>query len=217
MNQALTSIARQEAKSPVVWAALLAATIAWPVSLSFSPLATTLGSANARDVAYDVAFLLALSGALYSDRAFAATGWLLSRASTARRDVLSVAVVGLGALVPSLLSLIPLAALQGVASYPAVGTMALISFHMGALTLCLRTLGFSYSERSVLLAVLALALPAYISGTADPLNVIWRILDPAAGCDPGAANFLLTSHHVGSIIGLTLFAQLFGNRPMRQR
>ena len=217
MNQALTSIVRQEAKSPVLWAGLVAATIAWPISLSFSPLATTLGSATARDVAYDVAFVLALAGALYSDKKFAAAGWLLGRASTARRDALSVAVVGLGALIPCLLSLAPLAIIQGVTSYPAVGTMALISLHMGALALFLRSFGFSYSERSVGMAVFALALPASFSEAAGPLNVIWRILDPAAGGDPGAANLLLTAHHVGSIVGLALFAQVLGIRTMRQR
>ena len=217
MNHALTAIVRQEVKSPVVWAALLAATLAWPMSLSFSPLATTLGSANARDIAYEVAFLLALSGALYADKKLAAVEWLLGRASTARRGALSVAVVGFGALVPSLLSLVPLAVLQGVASYPAVGTMALISVHMAALTLCLKSFGFSYSERSVAMAFLALALPATFSGAAGPLNVIWRILDPAAGGDLGAANFPLTALHVGSIVGLALLAQLLSIRAMRKR
>jgi len=217
VNQPLTSLVRQEAKSPVVWTALLAATIAWPIALGLSPLSTTLGSANARDIAYDVAFLLALLGALYSDRKFTSAGWLLSRASSAKRDVLSVVVVGLGALVPALLSLSPLVFLQGVSTSPALGNMALISFHMAALALCLRSLGFSYSERSVALAFFALALPASMSKAAGPLNTLLRVLDPSAGGPAGDANLLLTSHHVGSIIGLTLFAQLVGIRSTRQR
>jgi len=203
----IAAFLRQEAKSPIVWGALGMALLAWPLSLELSPLSRTLGSGSARSLAYDIAFLFAVVGAVYSDRKMASIGWLWGRASSARVDALFLVVVGLGAALPAACSLAPLMVFVGLDGVPALGYSILTCFHMASLLLLFRRMGFSLPERSVAIIVLALALPAALPGDAGFLSLPLRILDPLAGGSLGDVNALLTFHQLGSIFGLILLAR----------
>ena len=215
MKQVLGALVRQEAKSPIVWVALTFALVAWPVSLNFSPLSSALSSGSARTLAYDVAFLFALAGALLSDRRLASKSWLWTRASGGASDVLFVLWVGLGAALPTAFSLAPMALFQGVGAFPALGVAFLACLHMAALLLLLARLGFSLPERSVGFIILALALPAALPTGADPPSLPWRILDPLSGGGLGDANTVLTIHQIGSIFILVVIARTLGFRSAR--
>ena len=217
VNRAIKALVSHEAKSPVIWLALLSAVIAWPLSLEYSPLSATLGSANARDLAYDVAFVLALFGALYSSHRLSSMRWLFERAPAGFRDALWVIMIGFGAFAPSFLALVPLMVLQGTSCAPGVATMGLIALHMGAAILLFERLGFSMPERSLGLILLAVAVPAVLSGAAGSIAILGRVLALTAGSDPGDANRLLTAHHVGSIVAITLFAHCLRPGALRKR
>ena len=217
MNQALTTLARHEARNPVAWVALAAAAIAWPITIDYSPLSATLGSANAKDVSYDVAFVLAAFGALYSNHRLGSKAWLFSRASTGAQGLLWFGLVGVGALLPALLALAPLAVLEGPRACPGIGTMALVSFHMASIILFLQSVGFSRSERSLGLILLAVALPAVLPANEGFITTLTRVLTPTAGGSPGASSLLLTAHHIGSIVGLLLLAQALRSGLLRPR
>lgn len=217
MKTALKALILQEGKSPVIWAALISAAVAWPITLDYSPLAASLGSANAKDIAYDLAFVLALAGGLYSSATLSSKSWLLSRASGPARFAISFGWISLGAFLPALISLTPLALLTGVSVMPGIASMALIALHLAALLLILDETGLSHSERSLALLLLALALPASLSGETGTFSYIGRVLNPAAGGDPGDINLLLTAHQFGSIIALTLIALALKHVPALQQ
>ena len=210
MKQAVAAFLRQEAKSPIAWGALILALLAWPVSLHLSPLSNSLGAGSANSLAYELAFLFALAGAVFSDRRLGYSAWLWARASGARADALFLSVVGLGAALPAACSLVPLTIFLGLDGLPALGYSILICLHMASLLLLFRRMGFSFPERSVTITILALALPAALPGDAGFLSLPLRILDPLSGGSLGDANALLTFHQLGSIFGLILLARTPG-------
>lgn len=200
-----------------MWLGVAAALCAWPIVMDYSPLAATLGSANAREVAYDLAFGLVLVGALYSSHCLASKAWLFNRGSSAGNAVLHLAWVGVGGVVPALLSLLPLIALQGAQAVPGTLMMGLIALHAAAILLLLGEAKFSTAERSLALLFLAVALPALVPLDSGALSLLARTLDPASGARPGVSNSLLISHQLGSIVLLTLAAHALRLAPLRRK
>jgi len=215
VHRVITAILKQEAKSPISWGALLLSAIAWPFALFLSPLATTLTNTSATLLAYNVAFLSALAGAIYADHRLEELRWLMSRRQSSAAGLLEFGAMASGALLPSALALLPIAFLKGVHPLAAFGFLALVSLHIAALLHLLKSMRFSASARSLLMLFLALLSPASIPSDAGPFSFLWRIADPLAGGPLGGLTFLTTTAQMGSIVTVLLVARAL--RPLTGR
>lgn len=206
MHQVLLANLRQQARSPLTWVLLVLALISWPISVAIAPLTTTLSSGTAAHLAYNVAFIALIVGAIFGDMRLEELRWLMCRQSPPRVAISSVLLLASSSFLPAALCLVPMAVLSAHVPGGALMSLVLAALHVAVIVLLLNSLGFSLSSRSVGIPILALLLPASIPSGAGPFSFLWRLLDPLAGAPIENISFIMITFQLGSIVTLYLLA-----------
>ena len=204
----MKGLIRQELKSPALWACLAIALALWPLALELTPLASSLSSNNARDLAYDVAYVLATLGAVFGGWKLSRLEWLFGRTTSARKEGTWFSWVTLASFIPASISLLPWITFSGASSSTGLLSILLVCMHLSALTLVMKSLGFSKRERSLALVLLAVGLRAALHGESGQLLLASRVLEPTAGAALHDINLPLFTAQALSILGLTSLSAL---------
>lgn len=211
----IVAVFLQQARGPLPWVALALAGIAWPLSLQYSPLSLTLGTGTSVGLAYELAFVFGLVGALCADRALEGSSWLLARASHGVALLLRVAGVTVAAATLSFICILPMALVGAAVAPEKLLSLALTSAHMAAILNLLASWRFSASARSVGLLLSALVVPAYIPSGAATFSFPLRILDPLTAGVQLDPNSTALAFQIGSIFVLLLLSS--ASREMLSR
>jgi hypothetical protein len=198
-------------RSPLGWGLLCVSALAWPALQRFTPIGITTASEDGARLAYEVAFLAALVGALLGLRALESIQSVLQRAADFprwRAELSALAVSSAGwALVACALPLFSGGMGEGRRPALLIG-IGLASIHLAALGVLLLRARLPAGVRSLGLLLLAWWIPS-ILGTSSHLGR-WTsaLLDIAATLRPPPEGWSPTAlaARLGPMMGLCLVA-----------
>lgn len=174
---------RRLAGKPIVWLATGLIATGWVAIVALLPFAWSAPSGYGESLAYEVAFLGGLAGAVLGVDAVGEASWLLGRASPWRRQRARWAVIGTAGLLGAGAALAaPL--LLGVAADPRRGTGLLLG--LGVLTAqgaALAGLPVSRGTRSLALPLLAWVVPGVLTPVTGPPGLFTAWLDASLWID----------------------------------
>lgn len=161
-------ILARHASQPFVWVWLVLLGALWPAVQLFSPLGVTSAAHGNHALVYEAAFLGLLVGSCFGLDALGRGGWIVDQLAAPQRlrvETLGVALSALVFLTAGLVAPTIFGALD-TSMLPVLVPGALLSlFHLSALALLLRRSTLPASVQTVLLPLIAWALPAtLISG-----------------------------------------------------
>ncbi len=194
-------------KHRTTWLGLVLALIAWPTCVLFSPLGATLANANTSELAKELAFMSALLALALEEGTRTKHEWHNVRLSPTAALAQGIASRALLAVCAGSLALLPATLLSPSISPGDYLYLALSSCHLAALFGLLAALQLTASTRSVLVLILALALPASIQGYTSAETAILLLLDPRCLVAQPTAMWVLIAYQVASISALALVAR----------